>query len=1082
MRIRTQTWLAGVLVVAASLGGGVVRAHALSGIIDTYVGGGNGDGSAAQGAIIDPRGFIAVGSESAPDFYIADSLNNRVRRVDGNTGLIETIAGNGERGFSGDGGSAVNAKLASPLDVARDSAGNVYIADTQNNRIRKVTPSGQISTFAGTGVLAYSGDGGLATQAALYNPQGVAVGPDGYVYIADNGNNRIRSVGPPGCGPSTCVITTVVGTGTGGFSGDGGPANLAMIRNPADVAFDGAGTMLIADFSNHRIRKVVNGVILTIAGGGTGLNGAIGDGGPALTAVLRYPTQVAADNAGNVYIADSQNRRIRVVQAATQFIVTAAGTGTSGTTGDGGPAENASIQNPFGVAAIGKTMWLSQTVAQQSSRQNRVRRVLDGVITSVVGGDLGDGAPAYDALVDPRGADAKAGDGAVPDLYFADSSDNLVRFVDGATATMQIIGGTGAAGYSGDGGPATAAQLRAPSDVAVDNDGNVYVADTANHAVRRIDPEGRITTVAGKGTRGASGDGGPATSALLASPTGVAIDDFGRLFIADMENNRIRVVIGGVIETFAGTGESNYGGDGGAAAAAKLRFPNDVAVAKDGTVYISDTLSNRIRRVDARGIITTYAGVGTAGYNGDDIAATSARLNSPLQIAVDDTGNLFIADSRNLRIRMVDPASGVISTVAGNGQSGDTGDGGSATAASFSDPSGIAVDPLTRALFINSKPDTRVRIVEFSGASPPQPTATPTATFAPPTATPTFTSIPPTATRTPTNTAPAPTNTAPAPTNTPPRTNTPGSSTASVAGVVKYYANSQMVSSVDVAVTGSANMTVRTNGQGSYAATGPDGTWALEPRKTGAFGNAVSSLDAARVLQAIVGKTQLSPMQRLACDVTGDGTLSSFDAVHILQLSAGVIKRFPAATNCGSDWLFYPSPVTIAGQQIVEPSLTGGTCRQGEIVLSALNDFVQRQDFDAILFGDCTGNWTPTSGALRQTAGNPNVKAGPPRYARGNRVLIPIFVTGTQEFDALDLAISFNTAEGEFIDARLRNDPGDALLNVTREQGQITISIASGSPIPVSGGPVLLLAFTADGDADLGFNLDGASVDEQLAR
>src|SRR5262249_33679058 len=155
----------------------------------------------------------------------------------------------------------------------------------------------------------FSGDNGPATQAALYFPYGVAVGPDGYVYIADLGNNRIRRVGPPGCSPSTCIITTVVGTGVGDFTGDFGPALTATLRNPADVAFDNAGNMLIADWTNHRIRKVSNGIITTIAGGGVIINGSLGDGGPALAGVLRYPTQVASDAAGNVYIADSQHRQ-----------------------------------------------------------------------------------------------------------------------------------------------------------------------------------------------------------------------------------------------------------------------------------------------------------------------------------------------------------------------------------------------------------------------------------------------------------------------------------------------------------------------------------------------------------------------------------------------------------------------------------------------------------------------------------------------------------------------------------------------------------------------------------------------------
>src|SRR4029079_8647964 len=167
------------------------------------------------------------------------------------TGIITTVAGNGTKGFSGDGGSAQNASLAPPMDVATDRAGTLYIADRDNNRIRKVAPNGIISTFAGNGNLSYGGDGGLATQAALYNPQGVRVGPDGYVYIADMGNCRIRKVGPPNCGPSTCIISTVVGSGEFGYSGDGGPALSAALKNPTGLGFDSAGNMYVADAGNQ---------------------------------------------------------------------------------------------------------------------------------------------------------------------------------------------------------------------------------------------------------------------------------------------------------------------------------------------------------------------------------------------------------------------------------------------------------------------------------------------------------------------------------------------------------------------------------------------------------------------------------------------------------------------------------------------------------------------------------------------------------------------------------------------------------------------------------------------------------------
>lgn len=1048
--------LAGVLAIVVTLLSSAGPTEAIP-TIETYVGGGNGDGSSAVDASIDPRGLTAVGSASAPDLFIADGRNNRIRRVDGRSGLITTVAGNGAAGFSGDGGSAINASLNLPLDVARDSAGNLYVADTKNNRIRKIGANGQISTFAGNGNLSFSGDNGPATQAALYNPYGVAVGPDGYVYIADLGNNRIRRVGPAGCVPSTCIITTVVGTGAWSYSGDGGPAAAAALRNPADVAFDADGNMLIADWSNHRIRKVINGTIYTIAGGGFVINGLIGDGGPAILGVLRYPTQVAADEAGNVYIADSQQRRIRVVQAWSQLIYTLAGSGAQGSTGDGGPAVEATMYDTWGVATgANGAFWGTQTTDTYKSQHNRVRFVANGIIDSVVGGGLGDGGPAYDAVVDPRGAVAVQRTTGTPDLYFADGSNHVIRWVDGATATMHTIAGSGVAGYSGDNGPATLAKLNAPTDVAIDAAGNVYIADASNSVVRRIDTRGTITTVAGTGSRGYSGDGGPAVNAQLNGPTGVAVDSNGRLFIADNANYRVRMVTDGLIFTVAGTGASGYGGDGGAAVAAKLQNPFDVVVSSTGVMFIADTWNQRIRRVDVNGVITTYAGTGFPGFSGDGQAATGAQLNGPTLLSLDQNGTLFFTDSYNERVRKIVPGSGVISTVAGNGTEGPSGDGGPATSASFSEPTGVAVDPAARNLFISSKDDRRIRIVELDGSPAPTPTFTPT-------------SIPstPTLIHSPTRTS------------TPTRTGTPGSAVASIFGRISYYSNNQNVSATDIQLTGPIGATAKTNSQGQYSTTLVQGTWAIEPSKLGSFGTAVSSLDAARVLQLLSGLQTFTDEQRLACDTSGNGSLSTLDAVYILQFSAGLIDRLPAAESCGSDWLFMPDPAPAANQVIIPPLLTTGNCQQGAIVLNPLVGSVDGQDFDGILLGDCTGNWTTAGASLqRQGTAAATVHAGNARKGPRGRYTVPLYVKSARPFQALDLKLRFDGA-ASFVAATARGDADEALISSQDGDGSLTISLASATPINGSKGSVILLEFRG---ADPDVLLAGALVDEQRAR
>lgn len=1069
-----------VLAICASMALVTPARGAFDGTIDTYVGGGNGDGGPAIDALIDPRG-LAFGPGGV--VFVADGRNNRVRRIDVATGIISTVAGSGESGFGGDGGIGQNAKLSLPMDVAVDGSGNLYIADFANNRIRKLSPNGIISTLAGNGSASFGGDGGLATQAALSNPWGVAVGPDGYVYIADHGNSRIRRVGPPGCGPTTCIITTVAGSGVVNYSGDGGPALAAALRNPSDVAFDSAGNMLISDFNNNRVRRVVNGIIDTFAGGGSiGSDGSIGDGGPAVGAVLRFPTQISAGPNGTIFIADNLQRRLRRVQNGA--IATVAGTGTAGSGGDGGPATLAEMYFPYGVAVHPSgDLWIATTTTLARSQHNRIRTVDGGgTINAVVGGGIGNGAAATDVLVDPRGIDARPGAGLLPDLYLADGVNNVVRYVDGRDATTRVLAGTGEAGYSGDGGWATSARMNKPLDVAVDRDGNVYVADTFNNVVRRVDRTGLIGTVAGNGSRGFAGDGGPAGAARLASPTGIALDRDGNLYIADSENYRVRKVTNGIISTIAGTGQSGYGGDGGPATAALLTTPWDVVVGADGTVYIADHLNSRIRRVTPDGIMTTYAGTGITGFTGDGGPATSARLYRPSLLALDNANNLFIADNNNLRVRVVAGQTGIIETVAGNGQSGAGGDGGPAKAASFSTPSGIAVDPSGAFLFVSAYEDALVRMVTFGGALPPS-SPTFTATW-----TPQPTSFPasPTRTRTPTITQ--------TPTRTGTATRSPtggGASTGSVAGRVTYYSNQSAVAGVRVDFTGPQALSSATNSSGNYAFTGaPLGNWTIRPSKAAGLGNSISSLDAARILQVISGMIAFTPLQRLACDVTGDGNLSALDAVRILQYSAGLIGRFPLAQSCDSDWLFYPVPDAFQFQQITPPSIGSG-CQPGSIALSLTSGaaIAANQHFAGIAIGDCTGNWgQATGGALRQIAlphvPSATVLAGRLRAAPGGRYRLPLYVQTAAPFHALDLILLYDADLFTPTSVRPHGSAADALIAVAdQDPGTLGISLASGTPLAGNSGAVLVVELSGGRNVTAtGFELLDARVDEQPAR
>ncbi len=678
------------------------------GYITTVAGGSTfaGDGSLAGRASVASPACTAFDSQG--NLYIADVGNYRIRKVSATTGVITTVAGTGVFGSSGDNGPATAAKLNDPFGIAVDSAGNLFIADSGNYRIRKVSSTtGIITTVAGGGNGANLGDNGLATAAALIYPRGIAVDSRGDLYIADSGNSRIRKVSA-----TTGIITTVAGTGVRSFSGDGGLATAANLSYPTGVAVDPAGNQYIADSENCRIRKVsaATGIITTVAG--TGLRGFSGDNGPATAANLSEVQAVALDSVGNIYIADWSNSRIRKVSATTGIITTAAGTGGWGFSGDNGPATAAKLYLPYGVGVdISGNLFIGDT------RNNRIRKVSvnTGIITTFVGADdsayLGDNEPAAASVLrSPSGITLDSSGNS----YITDGDQCRIRKISGATGIITTVAGTGVNGYSGDNGLATAANLSWPYAVAVDSAGNLFISDSGNRRIRKVSAAtGVITTFAGNGIMGYSGDGGAATAAKLHTVLGLAVDTAGNLFIADDDEHRIRKVSAatGIITTVAGTGVPGYSGDNGPATAAQLYAPYAVSVDSAGNVFIADMYNSRIRKVSAStGIITTVAGTGVNGDSGDNGPATAAKLASPRAVAVDSANNLFIADTGNRRIRKVSAATGIITSVAGTGVWGFSGDNGPAAAARFNWPLGIGVD--TRGnVYISDFDDRRIRAV-----------------------------------------------------------------------------------------------------------------------------------------------------------------------------------------------------------------------------------------------------------------------------------------------------------------------------------------------------------------------------------
>ena len=639
----------------------------------------------------------SVAVDASGNVYLA--TGHFVLKVDA-SGLLSIVAGTWTAGYSGDGGPAASAQLGDPECLAFDAGGNLYIADLDNHRVRRVAVGGTITTVAGNGSPDYAGDGGLATDAAL-DPAAVAPDSDGGFYIADKTNNVIRRVAANG------IISTVAGTGSSGFSGDGGAAATARLNYPSGIALDTAGNLFIADQRNHVVRMVAsNGIITTVVG--TGSAGLSGDGGLATDAQLDAPGSVRLDAAGNLYITDYYSDRVRKV-ATNHLITTVAGSTWGGYLGDGGPATSATLDWPSdAVMSADGNLYIADY------GNNVVRKVAqNGIITTLAGngaeGYSGDGAPAIRAQFNAPNGVAVDSNGS---LYIADSRNSAVRKVAANGVVTRVAGDPkGNSGCSGDGGAAASATLELPEGVALDATGNIYIADYGCSVVRRVAVDGTITTVAGNGTSGYSGDGGPATSAQLRWPWSVALDATGNLYIADYYDHRVRKVgVGGIITTVAGTGTQGSAGDGGPAAAAQLYDPHGVAVDAVGNLYIADTGNNVIRKVAGDGTITTIAGsITSPGNSGDGGPATEAKLDYPTAVAVDAAGNLYIADSWNYVIRKVSP-SGTITTIGGNHTYGYSGDGGPATGAQLSWPQGVAVDATGR-VYVADTDNNAIRLL-----------------------------------------------------------------------------------------------------------------------------------------------------------------------------------------------------------------------------------------------------------------------------------------------------------------------------------------------------------------------------------
>ena len=659
-----------------------MRDHNIISRVDThgnltrFAGTGESGFSGDEGKAIEARLKIPAGLtfDKKGNLYIADRNNHRIRKVD-TRGIITTVAGNGTAGFSGDGGKATQAQLNLPSGVAVDDKGNIYISDRSNNRVRVVDNKGTITTFAGNGGDGYSGDSGPATKAQLSKPFGLALDKKGNLYIADRENNRVRKVNPQG------IITTVAGDGGFFFMGDNGPSYRASIAGPTGIVVDKNGILYIADRNNNRIRSVdTQGMIRTVAG--TGQQDYNGESEIARDTNLYLPFGMALDQDGKILIIDRSHYRIRRIDPRRGSIETVAGNGVKMFAGDGGPATGAKLSFPHGIAVDKKG-----NVIISDKGHYRIRRVSpDGMIQTIAGtgirGNIGDGLPALKASI--YGATSlKLNDKEEMFIISPSSFVSILRKIDEKgmmrkvldTVSKNYLESIAKSKYKGKVQTGELAIITTFSDIAFDHKGNMFISDRLNHQIRKVSAQGKITTIAGTGESAYYGDGGPASEAAFRDPSALVTDKAGNLYIADAANNMIRKIdTQGIVTTFAGNGDHKNSGDGGPALKAGIRNMDYLAMSPTGELHIVGMNSHIVRKITKDGNIMTVAGTGDQGFFGDGGPATKAMLKSPSAITFDSKGNLYISDMGNNRIRKVD-TSGIITTFAGSGTFGWAQDG-----------------------------------------------------------------------------------------------------------------------------------------------------------------------------------------------------------------------------------------------------------------------------------------------------------------------------------------------------------------------------------------------------------------------
>ena len=680
----------GILFVADE-GNHRIRRIDTDGNVSTIAGSGtpgftDGDAATAQfnfpvGITVDDNGIL----------FVVDLGNHSIRRID-TEGNVSTIAGSGTSGFMD--GNAATAQFNFPRGITVDDNGILFVADSENHRIRRIDTDGNVTTVAGTGTFGFI-DGDAAT-AQFRSPVGITVDDNGILFVADRNNHSIRRIDTDG------NVSTIAGTGTFGFID--GDASTAQFSSPNGITVDDSGVVYIADQVNFSIRRIdTDGNVSTIAG--TGTPGFID--GDAATAQFRSPLDITVDDNGMLFVTDSGNHSIRRLTPEAcpnpDILITQSADTTI-------TSENGQTDTIFIALSQAPTSDVVVTLSIDDASEG-----------SIPTEDLTFTSANWDThqLVIITGEDDEELDGSVSYMLTAfvvdASSDDAFDGVSATTIvtnlddeetcyTVSTVAGTGDEGFMD--GDAATAQFNLPFGITVDDSGVVYIADQFNHRIRRIDTDGNVSTIAGSGTPGFTD--GDAATAQFNFPVGITVDDNGILFVVDLGNHSIRRIdTEGNVSTIAGSGTSGF--MDGNAATAQFNFPRGITVDDNGILFVADSENHRIRRIDTDGNVTTVAGTGTFGFIDGD--AATAQFRSPVGITVDDNGILFVADRNNHSIRRID-TDGNVSTIAGTGTFGFI--DGDASTAQFSSPNGITVDD-SGVVYIADQVNFSIRRIDTDG-------------------------------------------------------------------------------------------------------------------------------------------------------------------------------------------------------------------------------------------------------------------------------------------------------------------------------------------------------------------------------